>query len=179
MTDNVTTPPATTQRIKLALIPVLALGLAAVLFWPKTETVNTTQQNPRAPLPVFPAAAGNQPTTGPAGKHVWREIDVDEVIAFNPFARPAQIDALFRTESAASQTAEVLAIESTIAAPVTTPPPKRDAVLVNVQAIFQSSGIAAALIDGQVVHAGDVLKDGSKIVAITPEGVLTDGGSRE
>lgn len=92
------------QRLKLIVIPVLVVILAAVLFWPAadeaapaaaraaTARAATAAKQPAATIATVSAAAVVFPTatpTPPAAAR-WPEVQLHEITAVNPFAKPVE-----------------------------------------------------------------------------------------
>ena len=147
------------ERIKLALIPVLGLILVAIAFWPaKTEGVPASAATSSLSA-ANSAAALNQTAAGPSP--IWPEIRLDDLVAHNPF-EPRSVP-VPKEMPAASPTAAGNP-DPAPAEPPAHPPGQ-------LQAIYHDARGAAAILDSQIVRVGDVLEDGSRIVAITSQGI--------
>ena len=147
------------EHVKLALIPVLGLILVAIAFQPaKTEGVPATAAT--SPLSAANSAAAlNQAAEG--GRPNWPEMRLEDLVACNPF-EPRSVP-VPQELPATAPTAE----SNPDHAPAE-PPPHTPGQL---QAIYHDARGAAAIVDSQIVRVGDVLEDGSRIVAITSQGL--------
>jgi hypothetical protein len=164
-------------KLKAALIPVLALVLATVV-WPRGEDGE-----------VYDSAEVSSPAspeTGPATRIARTEsrrplpqFDLAATLTYDPFAMPPSLLALTEAPVVPDELAERDASADEASAKTPTADLAalaarqriQQARQLQVSAIFVDSQGAAALIGSQVVRAGDLLPDGLRVVSIAPEGV--------
>ncbi len=149
------------NAIRLFLIPALVLVLIAVLFWPVANKANTTSLQ----LSQDSIAMATAPSESTVNRRIWPVIRLNDVIACNPF-RPLQT-----TSSGASMEKHDVTGAGSIdhaANEVASSTPG------TLQAIYFDAHGAAAILDSRVVRIGDILANGSKVVAINSQGISLD-----
>jgi hypothetical protein len=160
------------ERAKLALIPVLLLVLAGVLYWPSddsaAESVPTLVTQPAVP-------SLGQSTTHPANatkpKIRWPEYSLNEVIAFSPFD-PLPMDE--GTQAALASADSVQPSDAGGALPSPSQPTTKTLKAETLQAIYHDGRTAVALINSRLVRPGDLLEEGVRVVEITSAGVVVE-----
>ncbi len=151
------------NAIRLFLIPALVLVLIAVLFWPVANKANTTSLQ----LSQDSIAMATAPSESTVNRRIWPVFRLNDVIACNPF-RPLQT-----TSSGASMekhdvtgVGSIDPAENEVTVASSTPG--------TLQAIYFDAHGAAAILDSRVVRIGDILANGSKVVAINSQGISLD-----
>ena len=154
---------ARSQKLKLLLVPILALVLGAVVFWPaaderpEVEPVAESQH----------AAAATSISIGAApNAELWKGVDLSKAAEINPFAGMRAVSTIAQGDSDSS------AETSTLEASATHVPAKR--IIRSVSAIVQRDGKAYACIDNEVAAVGDTLPDGARVISITDETVVLE-----
>lgn len=150
----------TRERIKYALAAVLAIVLGVVVF----QTMKPVTPVPPLRLqPVSaPADASGSPATQITGRTVWPRIELEQVIAFDPFS-PRGVAPAAQTLLVESESEETAEMEPTqVAKPAA-----------RVQAIYRSGNRTAALIESRHVIPGEML-DGRRILEIDATSVLLE-----
>lgn len=153
--------------VKIALIPVLGLILAGVVFWPGDKAGLPAAAVTHPPAAVKPSAA--QPADSDGTRPSWPAIRFEDLVAFNPLeprGAPVSAQTLAATTDDEYSDEEADAEETPVAQPPT--------VSRQLQAIYQDARGAAAIVDSRIVRVGDLLDDGSRVSAITAEGVLLE-----
>lgn len=152
------------NAIRLFLIPALVLVLIAVLFWPVANKNNTTSLQ----LSQDSLEMATAPSENKSNRRIWPVFRLNDVIACNPF-RPLQT----KSSSASMDKPDVTGAgsidhaDNKVAVASSTPG--------TLQAIYFDAHGAAAILDSRVVRIGDILANGSKVVAINSQGVSLDG----
>jgi|GEM_PF-4762524 len=152
-----------TQKLKLLLIPVLALALGWVLLWPADD--EAAEDQPLTTL-VRPTSTGIAPVGGPPNAQLWKGIDLTLVSQTNPF-RPIEASASTKVDAALGEDGQTSAQTGETSSGV-----KR--ITRSVLAVIHRNGKAYACIDNEVAAVGDTLADGTRVVAITAETVLLE-----
>lgn len=169
-------PPA--ERAKLALVPVLLVAFGGVLYWRFAgETVvappTVTGLAPAVTATIdrvttLSAAGGQQVQAKKRVRVAW-----SDVAGHNPFRRPMEKE--IEEPGKDAETATLTSVEPAIddegaaAAPAAEPPPRRWPA--KVEAVFVDAFGAAAIVDGRVVHLGDQLESGARVVEISASAV--------
>jgi hypothetical protein len=165
------------KRIKLALIPLLALTLGWVVLGSKQDDASATA-GPRVkqPLPEIPQQGGRVAQAHQDAD--FGKVDLSAVLAFNPFAEPVTQIA---SSSAATGANGALTASSDPTSTSTggeqangEQPANGKRVVRHVYAVVQHNGRACAFLDGEFVAEGDTLADGSRVVSITAERVTLE-----
>jgi hypothetical protein len=142
------------KRIKIALIPILAIALIVVLRGEPSET-ETAASRPRRP--EFPAATAE--SGGRIG--MLRPRSAAEVSTFDPFAPPER-------SQVEMPSADVVAGGRPSEAMPTTPLRHR----LRIDAIIKQEGDYRAMIGGKLIQAGDLIDDGRyRVTSITAHDV--------
>jgi hypothetical protein len=171
-------PPRRGERWKLALAPMLALVLAAVLYQncqpaaPVPPPARTARPAPQSAVPGTEAVAAS-PTKG-----AWPANAAELALSYDPFTPPRETVAVIAPQ--ASPTAGAVASDEQ-ASSGEGPPlarPGRPARATNVSAIYRVGKDSIAIVDAHIVRVGDVL-DGRRILAITASDVLIDENSSD
>ena len=188
MVESTTTPPSKLGRLKLALIPVLVLILILVFVWPSaddvlpadnSETVRQgTQQSHRTDATTEGNAAGLSSVPMERTQKTWPAIRLASILKHDPFALAPLL---------ANQTVAVVSQEEPQQNQETTGTSHQDereeqikrmkeriATLQQkqVSVVFRSESGTAAIIDSKIVHEGDLLEDGVRVVKIRSDGVV-------
>ncbi len=151
------------NAIRLFLIPALVLVLIAVLFWPVANKADTTSLQ----LSQDSVAMATAPSESTVNRRIWPAIRLNDVIACNPF-RPLQTN----SSGASMEKHDVTGAggidpaENEVTVASSTPG--------TLQAIYFDAHGAAAILDSRVVRIGDILANGSKVVAISSQGISLD-----
>ena len=150
------------NAIRLFLIPALVLVLITVLFWPVANKADTTSLQ----LSQDSLEMATAPSENKSNRRIWPVFRLNDVIACNPF-RPLQT----KSSSASMDKPDVTGAGSIdhAANEVASSTPG------TLQAIYLDAHGAAAILDSRVVRIGDILANGSKVVAINSQGVSLDG----
>ena len=188
MVESTTTPPSKLARLKLALIPVLVLILILVFVWPSADDVlpaddsetarQDTQQSHRTDASTESHAAG--PSFGPIerAQKTWPTIGLASILKHNPFALPPLLanhavaaipDNELQRDQQTTETVnqdERQARTNRLKEQMATLRQKQ------VSVVSRSQSGTAAIIDSKIVHEGDLLEDGVRIVKIRPDGVV-------
>ncbi len=189
MVKSTTKPPSKRERLKLALIPVLVLILILVFVWPSAEDVlpaddsetasEDTQQSHRTDATTEGNAAGLSSVPMERTQKTWPAIGLASILKHDPFALapllanrtvavvpqkdPQQNQGTTDTSHQNEREKPIQRLKDRIA----TLQQKQ------VSVVFRSeSGAAAAIIDSKIVHEGELLEDGVRIVKIRPDGVV-------
>jgi hypothetical protein len=146
------------ERIKLALIPILALILGAVLFWPGDEDSTALPQAELAsPEEMAKLSPGKKAgALNPIAS--WPEVNLERAIAVSPFD-PLAFDAAQSAAGAAANSAA----ETNDAAPQE----GESKPSLKVDVIYEAGGQLVAVVEGRIVREGDALA-GGRVVKITP-----------
>jgi hypothetical protein len=165
---------ARSKQLKLALIPVLALTLGYVLFWPaKNDADAMPAARTKQPLPEIPLKSAA--TTAPHKDPPFDEVQLADVLAYNPFAdavakvTPPTIAGAPQDPSSSSAPGNS---DSHNGDDNTQTSAKR--TVRHVSAVVELNGRACAFLDGEFVAEGDTLADGSRVVSITAERVTIE-----
>jgi hypothetical protein len=170
-------PQRRSERWKLALAPVLALVLAAVLYQncqpaaPAPPPARIAQPAPQPAVPGTEAVAAS-PTKG-----AWPANAAELALSYDPFT-PRETVAVIAPQ-ASPATGAVASNEQ--ASSGEGPPlakPGRHARATNVSAIYRVGKDSIAIVDAHIVRVGDLL-DGRRILAITASDVLIDENSSD
>lgn len=167
MTATLTPRTARTNLIKLGVIPLLVVVLVATLWYGSRPLPSSTPEgvaalSTRSRKARQPAAQKTKPD--------WPKFDLNEVIAVSPFGPRTPFGAPTPTES---ESTESTAIDSV-------PPPKGDqqrtltAADGELQAIYQTSSGAVAVVNSRIVRPGDLLAEGVRVVEITNDSVVVE-----
>ena len=181
MVESTTTPPSKLGRLKLALIPVLVLILILVFVWPSADDVvsandtatarRDTQQSHRTNATSEGNAAGLSSVAMERTQKTWPAIGLASILKHDPFAlapllanrtvavvpqdKPQQNQETTDTSHQDEREEPIQRLKERIA--------KLQQKQVSV--VFRSeSGTAVAIIDSKIVHEGDLLEDGVRIV---------------
>jgi hypothetical protein len=154
-------------RLKLALIPALALILL-VLMWPapNSEPQTTIVASARDRTPLKTVAATNSQRF--ALEADWGAIHTAYAGIHNPFA-PVEI-----VTNPPIREASPLSTSSPPALSESSAGKEPNAATLKVQAIHGISGAYCALVDGRLLQVGDQLADGRRIAAVTAEGIVLE-----
>lgn len=148
-------------RIRIALIPALLALLGGTLYWPKRpEGESTSVELPTAKTSP-PSAVQNLAYA--ESEAAWNDIDVSLVKASNPFV--------------GLENSEKTSIDLEQNQPLISVPRETRTIAINalrVQAISETLQGFTALVDGQLVREGDVLSDGTRVLAVSQQGVLVE-----
>lgn len=187
------------DHIKLALIPVLLLVLAAILFWPDSAPQRMAKP-PRlstTPVNAIPADHIRSAATTPQLGRQWPSLDLSEVTAVNPFAKSIPIQEMLgelpeaeppaATEAGLSNDGKPPAAADASEKSESPQPslpeeafdkPEREiidvATIVTLQAIIESDRGRSALIDSRIFRVGDLLNDEYRITEISPTAVFVE-----
>jgi len=161
-------------KLKIGLIPMLAVTLVAVLIkpflsgHPTGESAAGTQTKAPEHLYESAAAADRQST------EAWARIEPGLANRFNPFTP------LTGSESAVPDTLSPGGVTSESTVAPSSPEVDKGqstAVYLKVDAVHEAEGVFSALIDGKLVRVGDSLPGDRRCIAITPVGVLVESAS--
>ena len=190
MVESTTAPASTLGRLKLASIPVLVVIMLLVLVWPSagdglppddSETArHATQQSHRTDAITEGDAAGPGPSSVSMQRtqKTWPAIGLATILKHDPFALPPLL--ANRTLGAVSQEGS----QQNQGTTDTTHQDEREERIKQlkiriatlqqkqVRVVFRSESGTAALIDSKIVHEGDLLEDGVRIVEIRSDGVV-------
>jgi hypothetical protein len=146
------------ERVKLVLVPILALILGAILLWPEDEDPSALSSAELAsPEEIAKLSPGK--TAGSRNLIAsWPEVNLERVMAVSPFD-PLAFDA--SQPSADSETN--LAEEQKHAAPQE----GESKPSLKIEMIYEAAGQLVAVVGGRIVHVGDAL-EGGRVVKITP-----------
>jgi hypothetical protein len=154
------------HSVRFALIPVLGCVLVVVVFRPQTKLSASHKA-----LALNSTAASHRPAASAkeSAEYHWPTVDIEEIVAFDPFrpfdSRESQIpsDKLSpnsgkepQVQQAASGNAKALASWGKL------------------QAIISDESGAAAILDSRVIHVGDELPGGGRVVAINARGIVVE-----
>ncbi len=188
MVESTTTPPRELGHLKLALIPVLVLILILALVWPSADDVlpandsetarQNTQKSHRIDATTEGDAAGPSSVPIERTQKTWPAIGLASILKHDPFALAPLL---------ANRTVAVVPQEEPQQNQETTDTSHQDereeqikrmkeriATLQQkqVSVVFRSESGTAAIIDSKIVHEGDLLEDGVRIVNIRSDGVV-------
>jgi len=171
-----------TSRVKLVLVPVLALILVVVLVWPDGEQHrgNADEGTNAAAASQTGAstksAGSDQPgqisKVLPRQAKVWPEIALEEILRHDPFALPSplsserQLADLQDEEEKLQEKADERARQ--LKQRIETLQQNR------VSVIFRTEHGAAAVIGSRLVQEGGLFEEGLRIVEILPDGVILE-----
>lgn len=165
-----TTPPATNllrERIKLALAPLLAIVLGAVVWQNYKPAAAPLPKPPPRRAPNGQPAAVAATATTIRSKPNWPKLSLEEVLAHDPFSPPAA--ALVPSSIAnAEDLPGSEALEEEEAPAAIRPFSGR------VEAIYRLGDQAFAIVDSHTVRLGDRLH-GQRVIQIGPDGILLEG----
>lgn len=183
------------EQTKLALIPLLLVVLAAVLFWPESAPKGSAQV-PQLVTTVSVATPQKNASigAGPRADASWPSLDLSHVTAVNPFAKSMAIKEMLGELPEEKPAAEAVATdaekqqtaaektdpsETPLSSPAVPPaPPKQEiidvATIATLQAIIDSDRGRSALIDSRIFRVGDTLNDEYRIVDISPTAVSVE-----
>ncbi len=177
------------QRRKVALIPMLGIVLIGVVFWPANEENTSSGKNgsTNSDSEALEAAAlGSNAVATEAeanrSKKVWPRIALAEILSFDPFSLPLSFSSQPVADKSASDvdSDRQAATAKTAAAPDETDDLERLEQLKEslerhtVSVIYYSEQGAVALIDSKLVREGDLLADGVRVLKIGPKGVIVE-----
>ena len=184
-----------TSRVKLALIPVLALILVVVLVWPddKPHCGNSNKGTNAVAVSQTVAstksASRNQPgqvsRVLPHQAKVWPEIAIEEILRHDPFALPSPLsrgrqladlqddEEKLREKADLQDDKEKLRKKADERARelkqmIETLKQKR------VSVVFRTKQGAAAVIGSRLVREGGLFEEGLRIVEIRQDGVILE-----
>ncbi len=157
------------DRLKLAIIPVLCLVLAAVLFWPDGQQGNTVSAVDSAggALPSLPQTSLHQPL--PEAMHrPWPTAQLDDVVALDIFQTLRSQRPVVTSEAKINATdPDPLNVTDDL-----DPVPAPRIAVGNLQAVYQDAQGMVAILDSRIVRVGDVLPDGTRVAAITSKEIF-------
>lgn len=152
MSNSIVSKTSAYGRYKLALIAVLGLVFAAILFWQARH-----QSNPlSAEMGIQPQARAT--SIDKAFTTSWPSTTLAEVSAFNPFDPPPRPTAPDASEP-----------EATSEPQTTKAPP----AISSVQAVYEDRRGTIAILNSKVVRVGDYL-DGRRVLDISAKGVVLE-----
>ncbi len=143
-------------KLKLAILPVLACILGFLIKGKSDLT----------PASIESFEVKRETLVSLTKEAAWPEFQLEEIAILKPFQTLKQLDQL-RAEEGLS--GGPIAKDSRSEPTEPTPDP------LQVRAIFQTPQGASALIGEQVLRIGDTLPNGTRIVAIRPDGVEVAG----
>lgn len=169
MIAGILKPKTPAQWIKLALVPVLSIGLLVAL-WQQPKPADDPATTVPAEIPLVTTTAETPAAQTNLKKSAWPKARLEEVLAFNPF------EAQHTVELAEGAEADAIGAgsNSTIAHPGDKSRPRLVASG-KLQAIFVDAQGAAAILDSQVIHVGDALPSGGRVLEITSDGIMLEG----
>jgi hypothetical protein len=154
------TASAITTRQKVT-VGILAAVLIGVLIFPATETSQPAADGDEAAGPPRPSAQSRN--TPVAQQPIdWPKTDLDAVLSQNPFRE---------LEMTAASPEPIVAAAPVAAEDLEQVSEPADVTLLRVSAILRGPKGPAAIIDGRIVHEGDLV-DGCRIVRIQSAGVF-------
>ena len=156
------TPALNVQKLKLLLVPVLALTLGAVLFWPTAEEDAAEEAVAAVIRPISQATA---PGATAPNAELWKNVDLSKVGETNPFV-------VLQSQSTAESGDSQASTAEAATASAIEPSVKR--ITRSVLAVVQRDGKAYACIDDEVATVGDTLADGARVISITAEAVVLE-----
>jgi len=177
------------QRRKIALIPVLGILLIGAVFWPANEENTSSGENSSTNSDsAQPEAATNGSNAVETGTEairspkVWPRIALAEILSFDPFSLPKSFSSQLDADESASEVDpnQQAAVAETIATPDETDELERLDQLKEsleqhtVSVIYYSEQGAVALINSKLVREGDLLVDGVRVLKIGPKGVIVE-----
>ena len=188
MVESTTAPASTLGRLKLASIPVLVVIMLLVLVWPSagdglppddSETArHATQQSHRTDAITEGDAAGPSSVSMQRTQKTWPAIGLASILKHDPFAlapllanrtvavvpqeEPQQNQETTDTSHQDEREEQIKRLKERIA----TLQQKQ------VSVVFRSESGTAAIIDSKIVHEGDLLEDGVRIVKIRSDGIV-------
>lgn len=163
------------RRHKLIAIPFLVLILAVLMYRNfassgVTQPIATQAARPaRIVVPNSSVAATNAGVN--ANDKPWPKLDIDEIVAKNPFGPLSSNDAA--VDAATGNTNSKAGEGPHSADSEDRPHSRAQTALANekVQAIYQDAIGTAAIVDAHVIHPGDTLDNGVQILNVTEDGV--------
>lgn len=185
MVESTTTPPNKLGRLKLALIPVLVVILLLVLVWPSasdglpaddSETAGQeAQQSDRTDAVTEGDAAGPSSVSMQRTQKTWPVIGLASILKHDPFALEPLL--ANRTLGVLSQEGPQQNQETTVSSYQKEHIKRLKERIATLQqkqvsVVFQSESGTAAIIDSKIVHEGDLLEDGVRIVEIRSDGIV-------
>jgi hypothetical protein len=173
------------HHAKLAMIPVLALVLAIVLYRNLSSSGVAVLRTPTAQSNDQPLAGGPRPESEKRidrKRPPWPQVDLNEIVACDAFqpwpspeparpsSEPARKDAVPETGSRKKGNHD--AAQNTASAGVTTKPQASNRG--KLKAVFRDGTGAAAIVGSRVVRRGDVLEGGARVVEINAHGIVVE-----
>lgn len=168
------------RRLNVALIPVLAVVLGAILWWPAQATSeaaaepsaagSTAQMVERADkLPGGDPRSGDPRSGDPRTKPNWPTAGLADALAFNPFEPFAESPVVSPApsegdESPSEQDPDLIAATSS-----------NQKVGIKIDVIYETAGERVAVVNSRIVRVGDDLTQG-RVVEITPTDIVVELG---
>jgi hypothetical protein len=170
------------HHAKLAMIPILALVLAIVLYRNLSSSGVAVLRTPTAQSNDQPLAGGPRPAPEKRidrERPPWPQVDLNEIVASDAFqpwpsseparpsSEPARKDAVPETGSRKNGNHD--AAQN---AGVTTKPQASNRG--KLKAVFRDGTGEAAIVGSRVVRRGDVLEGGARVVEINAHGIVVE-----
>jgi hypothetical protein len=149
------------NSLRLALIPVLGCVLVVVVFWPEPNSATT--------LVLSTTAVSRSPAslaTESAECH-WPTVDIEEIVSFDPFSPFDPRGSQIPPDKLSVNSGEEAKAQQAISANLTNP-----TAWGKLQAIISDERGAAAIFDSRVIHVGDQLPGGGRVVAINAREIV-------
>jgi hypothetical protein len=155
MKFSFSTDPAKPKTWRMAVIPALTLVLAGVLFWPKADSA--AEATPTANETTLVSSRKQSSPTQASDENRWPTFEIDQVVAFDPFDPfpPAAVE-LPANPSSSGEPQQADSNTST----------SNPSALGKLQAIYRDTHGTVAIFESRVIHVGDVLPDGGRVIAI-------------
>ncbi len=187
MAKTTAKPKTAGDKIKLGIIPVLAVTLFLVLRSPDQETGDSTAiAAGAAPVALVgspaPGPSANSPARQPT---VWPQLSLQQILDHNPFSLPEQLapPKVIAPEDDPAGTRPVVTPEDDPQAHEPEPTPEeieaalRQELLEKLEktemtAFYQSQRGTVAIVGDKVLHEGDVIDGAVKVVKIQPDRVI-------
>lgn len=161
---------------KLAAIPILALVLAGMLY---RNFAGGSDAPPFAPppprlmrVPLHGATAVVPNLISKLDAKQWPKIELEEIIARNPFGTWNSTDVNSAVASSSSTSAQKIGSPSADSREPTNQIKLTETVTTEkVQALYRDAAGAAAIVDSHVIRPGDALEGGFKVIEVTNDGI--------
>lgn len=178
MNERQQTPSAANERWKLGLIPVL-VGVLVWVIWPAGDDSPRVATAAKKPKPAAnPQAEKPRKMSQLPWEKDWPEYELAEILETNPFALPRELHKLtYRPPVVADTVVQVQPVEAD------SEEERREAAAEQlearmavirkkqVSALFINSAGRSALVGSKVLHEGDLLEEGVRIVKISHDGI--------
>lgn len=171
------------EKLKLGAIPVLAIVMYFVLTSPSDDVGASAAKVKGATPPDPDPAAGEQPPTDPTKFVRTRSLpeqSLTAILQHDPFAFPTALLPPAPVEQTSDAEVAPVSVEPVVEQQVIpdqgVATPQKLAALQRhrVTMFLRDRQGPAAVIDQRVVHVGDLLEEGIRVVEISPSGVVLE-----